>query len=79
MTYPATASAPVPPACTDDGNGWTTGTCWLYCRRSGVRVLCVGTAVTPNGAARLYACGGCLAELDWTVRLRPAAPGHGGR
>ncbi|MGY1452401.1 hypothetical protein [Streptomyces sp. SS8] len=58
------------PAHTDDANGWTTGGCWLYCRREGVRVLWIGSVRTPGAAGDVYACGPCIAELDHMVRLQ---------
>ncbi|GAA2635657.1 hypothetical protein [Streptomyces axinellae] len=55
---------------TDDSNRWVTGSCWLYCRREGVRVLWVGSVSTPGATGDVYACGPCLAELDHIVRVQ---------
>ncbi|MBV9026570.1 MAG: hypothetical protein JO362_22865 [Streptomycetaceae bacterium] len=50
---------------------WVTGNCWLYCRRSGLPVMWVGTAqsvgVYAPLYAPLYACEQCLAELSAMV------------
>lgn len=54
----------------DDGNPWVTGTCWLYCRREGVRVLWVGSVSTPGATGDVYACAPCVAELDHMVRVQ---------
>lgn len=63
-----------------DGNRWVNGTCWLYCRREGVRVLWVGTVSTPGATGDVYACGPCVAELGHMVRVqshdRDRATGH---
>ncbi|MFG3106134.1 hypothetical protein [Streptomyces tendae] len=65
-----------------DGNAWATGTCWLYCRRTGVAVLWVGSVTAPGATGDLYACGPCVAELDHMVRVqahrRERAPGSSG-
>ncbi|URM90931.1 hypothetical protein LUW75_14105 [Streptomyces sp. MRC013] len=53
-----------------DGNPWTTGVCWLFCRRTGVAVLWVGSVTTPGATGDVYACGPCLAELDHMVRAQ---------
>lgn len=53
---------------TDDGNRWVTGRCWLYCRRRGVRVLWIGPVHSPSGHGAMYACEGCLRQLDAIVR-----------
>jgi hypothetical protein len=42
---------------------WVTGDCWLYCRRTGLSVMWVGTAQTVSMYAPLYACEQCLVEL----------------
>ncbi|WP_194074736.1 hypothetical protein [Streptomyces barkulensis] len=55
---------------TDDGNQWVTGACWLYCRREGVRVLWVGSVITPGTTGDVYACGPCIAELDHMARIQ---------
>ncbi|MEU3629459.1 MULTISPECIES: hypothetical protein [Streptomyces] len=55
---------------TGDGNPWTTGMCWLFCRRRGVAVLWVGSVTTPGATGNVYACGPCLAELDHMVRVQ---------
>ncbi|MER5496161.1 MULTISPECIES: hypothetical protein [unclassified Streptomyces] len=57
-----------PVARTGDGNAWVTGSCWLYCRREGVRVLWIGSVNTPGATGDVYACGPCLVELDRMVR-----------
>ncbi|MFF2653997.1 hypothetical protein [Streptomyces sp. NPDC058045] len=54
----------------DDGNGWEAGECWLFCRRTGVAVLWVGSVITPGATGDVYACGACLAELERMVRVR---------
>ncbi|MFD4631889.1 hypothetical protein ACFVYR_27870 [Streptomyces sp. NPDC058284] len=54
----------------DDGNCWVTGSCWLYCRREGVRVLWVGSVHTPGATGDVYGCGPCLAELNHMVRVQ---------
>lgn len=68
------------PALTDDGNPWSTGMCWLYCRREEVRVLWVGSINTPLARGDIYSCGACIAELDHIVRLqlreRDSRPQH---
>ncbi|MFF6971617.1 MULTISPECIES: hypothetical protein [Streptomyces] len=61
------------PARTDDGHAWTTGDCWLYCRRAGVRVLWVGSVHTPAATGDLYACGACIAEIASRVRTQVIA------
>ncbi|KAF0651047.1 MULTISPECIES: hypothetical protein [Streptomyces] len=53
-----------------DGNPWNTGMCWLFCRRTGVAVLWVGSVTTPGATGNVYACGPCLAELDHMVRAQ---------
>jgi hypothetical protein len=55
---------------TDDGNPWVTGGCWLYCRRVGVRVLWVGSVSAPGATGDVFACGQCIAELAYMVRLQ---------
>jgi hypothetical protein len=55
---------------TDDGNAWVTGSCWLYCRRDGVRVLWIGSVHTPGATGDVYACGPCLVEIDRIVRAQ---------
>jgi hypothetical protein len=46
---------------------WTTGRCWLYCRRDGVRVRRLGPVRSRRGDVVLYACADCVAELDGLV------------
>lgn len=53
-----------------DGNPWTTGMCWLFCRRGGVAVLWIGAVAAPGATGDVYACGPCLAELDHMVRAQ---------
>ncbi|AUG78111.1 hypothetical protein CFP65_3311 [Kitasatospora sp. MMS16-BH015] len=57
------ALLPAPPN-EDDGNGWTLGDCWLYCGRTSVRVLWLGTVTAAGGIhAALHACAECIARL----------------
>jgi hypothetical protein len=46
---------------------WVTGSCWLYCRRSDLPVMWIGTAQTAGVYAPLYACEQCLAVLSAMV------------
>lgn len=46
---------------------WTVGRCWLYCRRTGLPVMWVGSAQTAGVHAPLYACDACLSELSAMV------------
>lgn len=62
------------PAQAGDGNPWSIGACWLYCRRAGVEVLRVGSVNVPGALCDLFACGSCIAELDHMVRLQSSAP-----
>jgi hypothetical protein len=55
------------PARTDDLNNWVTGLCMLYCRRDGVRVLCLGPVHAPGAQGQMYGCGQCIAELDYMI------------
>ena len=61
------------PAQVGDGNPWSVGICWLYCRREGVEVLRVGSINVPGALCDLFACGSCIAELDHMVRLQSSA------
>jgi hypothetical protein len=75
VTFPLAAERPWHDAWplvaqTDDSNPWVTGGCWLYCRREGVRVLWVGSVSTPGATGDVFACGQCIAELAYMVRLQ---------
>lgn len=58
------------PAPGGEGSPWETGSCWLYCRRQGVRVLQVESVRVPGVTGDAYACGPCIAELDHMVRAQ---------
>ena len=52
--------------------------CWLYCRRSEILVLWIGSVETPASRGDLYGCGACIAELEHMVRAQHGAAGTDG-
>ncbi|MFI5527046.1 hypothetical protein ACIA8O_00665 [Kitasatospora sp. NPDC051853] len=54
---------PQPPV-PDDGNLWVEGFCWLYCDRSGLLVLPIGSTSTSSSTVTMYACARCITYLD---------------
>lgn len=52
-----------PSAEQDDGNGWTTGRCWLWCGREDARVMWIGPGTAHGVTADLFACETCARSL----------------